>query len=248
LGGSGALSGTASVTFAQTASLLGFGALNGTATATFGQSGNLSSTGALSGSATLVFSQSGDLTGGPMAGSISGTATLVFGQSGLLAGFGDMAGTGAIIFGQTGTLADANAVTVQNRGDDGFHRGIRPIAQIRPKAERDLDDVLELVEALDPDLRVKDNAKTVKAALAVARKINVADIYAPALASINKALVNVSRATTKHHGLAEKAAAIAVEIDTLVSAMEARRKRQKHEEEEILWLLSTTNNLSMQPA
>jgi len=123
------------------------------------------------------------------------------------------------------------------------HRGVKPIVRIRPKAERELDDVLELVETISETNRVTENKKAVKTALAAVKTIEVLDVYAPALASITKALVKVSRKTAKHEGIQAAASKIATEIDNLVADMEARRKRQQAEEEElILWLSNSTNS------
>ena len=101
LTGDGALTGTAALAFGQSGTLTGSGALSGSAALTFGQTGNLAGTGALAGSAALSFGQTGALTG---AGALAGTAPLTFGQTGALAGDGALAGSGAIIFNATGTL------------------------------------------------------------------------------------------------------------------------------------------------
>jgi hypothetical protein len=103
--GSGAMTGTATITFAQTGDLKGAGALTATAaTIVFGQTGGLKGAGALtSTAATIVFGQTGDLKG---AGALTATAaTIVFGQTGDLKGAGVLTSVaGTIVFGQTGTL------------------------------------------------------------------------------------------------------------------------------------------------
>ena len=140
---------------------------------------------------------------------------------------------------------DPTPPTGQGDGDLVRHKGVKPIVRIRPKAERELDEVLELVESVSLSNRVKENKQAVKAALAVVKTINIDEIYAPALAQIEKALVKISRATAKHEGADIAAEQVAVEINNLVAAMEKRRKRQRREEEEVtIWLLNMTNNLS----
>ena len=224
---SGQIAGTAAITFAQSAALAGFGSLSGNATATFGQSGALAGQGALNGSADLVFGQSGNLTA--LSGDISGSATIIFGASGTL---------------------DQPASAARPDGD-GFikHRGVKPIVQVRPKAERDLDEAMEHIEAVSEGNRVTENKKSIKQALAIVKAVDVAEIYKPALAEIKKAITKVSRHAAKHEGLIAETERIASEIDSLVAAMEARRKRQRREEEEILiWLANTTSKRLLQHA
>ena len=131
-------------------------------------------------------------------------------------------------------------------GDYPRHRGVKPIVRIRPKAERELDDVLELVETVSDANRVSENKKTIKAAIASIQKIEAPEPYAPAIQAIQKALVKVSRKTAKHEGLQAATATIAGDLDALIAKMQRRRKRQMREEEEVvIWVLNTINNPSM---
>lgn len=84
------------------------GAMSGTAGLTFGGSGTLTGSGALAGAAAITLGQSGALTG---TGALSGTAALTLGQSGTLTGLGALAGSAQITFAATGTLADAGGGT-----------------------------------------------------------------------------------------------------------------------------------------
>jgi hypothetical protein len=106
-GSPGEISGTATITFAQTGTLNGAGALAATAPVVFGQTGTLQGTGALAGSAGAVFGQTGAIAG---AGALAGTAPIIFGQTGAVVGSGAMAGTAPLIFGQTGSLAGSGAL------------------------------------------------------------------------------------------------------------------------------------------
>lgn len=84
------------------------GAMSGTAGLTFGGAGTLRGAGALVGSASLAFGQSGALTG---TGALVGTAALTLGQAGTLTGLGALAGTAQITFSQSGALTDAGGGT-----------------------------------------------------------------------------------------------------------------------------------------
>ena len=145
----------------------------------------------------------------------------------------------------TGASPTGSIVPIIGLGDGDYpkHRGVKPIVRIRPKAERELDDVLEIVETISEGNRVTENKKAVKTALAAVKTIEVQDVYAAPLASITKALAKVARNAAKHEGIQAAASKIATEIDNLVASMEARRKRQRREEEElILWLSSSINS------
>lgn len=105
---SGAMSGTASMTFGQSGTLVGAGALAGNNGMTFGQTGTLRGAGALVGTAPMTFAQTGALAG---AGALSGTNGMMFGQTGTLRGSATLAGTATTTFGQTGSLAGAGALS-----------------------------------------------------------------------------------------------------------------------------------------
>jgi hypothetical protein len=104
--GSGRLVGTAGLTFGQTGLLRGSGALTGTTTLTFGQTGNLKGSGRLVGSTAITFAQSGTLRG---SGKLAGSIPIIFGQTGLLRGIGALSGATTLVFGQTGNLAGTSA-------------------------------------------------------------------------------------------------------------------------------------------
>lgn len=80
---SGAMSGVASLAFANNATLIGAGALLGVAALTFSNSGALAGAGALSGSSAITFSNSAMLTG---SGALAGLAPITFSNSGTLSG------------------------------------------------------------------------------------------------------------------------------------------------------------------
>jgi hypothetical protein len=129
---------------------------------------------------------------------------------------------------------------VTGQGDGDISRRKKPIVTVRPKAERDLDEVLELVSEVSAERRVSENKKTVKAALTAIKAVEAAPNYRSAIAAIQKALTNVSRATAKHEGLQQAMVQISLDIETLVAEMERNRKRRRREEEEIiLWLALT---------
>jgi hypothetical protein len=114
--GSGAISGSASVTFGASGTLSATGALSGSGSISFGQSGALTGSGLLSGSSSISFSQAGTLAGSAALsgtaqlsfagsatadappGSISGSSAISFSGSGTLTGLGSMVGSGSITF------------------------------------------------------------------------------------------------------------------------------------------------------
>ena len=105
---SGAMSGTASLTFGQTGALTGTGNMTASAALTFGQTGGLSGRGALTGATSLTFGQTGNAIA---VGLMTGSTSLTFGQSGSLAGSGQMVGSTSLSFGQTGVLGGIGALT-----------------------------------------------------------------------------------------------------------------------------------------
>lgn len=126
LTGSGALAGSAAITFAGTPTLRGTGALAGSAALLLTGQGALTGSGALAGSAANVFANSATLTGsGALAGSsaniftptatlvgsgaLAGSAAMVF--DGTLARSGDIAGTSALTFSSTAVLAGTGALS-----------------------------------------------------------------------------------------------------------------------------------------
>jgi len=107
---SGAITGTAALTFgAGSSTLTGTGTLAGTAALTFGAgSSTLTGTASLSGSSNLVFSNTGTITG---AGALAGTSALAFAGSATLLGTGALAGSSDITFTPTGDLTNAGGAS-----------------------------------------------------------------------------------------------------------------------------------------
>lgn len=104
---SGAISGTAGLTFGQSAILTATGALAGSSALALGQSGTLTGAGALAGPGALTFAQSGLLKG---TGTLAGTLALILGQSGALTAAGALGGTAALTMGQVGALTAAGSL------------------------------------------------------------------------------------------------------------------------------------------
>lgn len=131
--------------------------------------------------------------------------------------------------------------TATNKGDDAFAdkpRGVRPLPRIRPKIERDLDDALEIIEAIAPERRVKENKASAKQALAAIREVQIPVSFAEPVEKIEKALRQLSLRTAKHEGMQQAAMRVAAELEAVIAEMERQRKRRQREEEAILWLLS----------
>lgn len=103
----GAISGTAGLTFSQSGTLTGAGALSGSSALSFGQSATVTGAGVLAGSGGLVFAQTGVLTG---SGALSGASALTFGTSGSIGGSGALTGSSALLFSSSGTLAGLGAL------------------------------------------------------------------------------------------------------------------------------------------
>ena len=105
------------ISAAAIASLVTSGAISGTATITFSQTGDVVNQGSLSGSASFTLSQTGDLKG---AGSLAGTVTATFSQTGTVVGSFSLLGSTSFAFSQTGTLTNANAGTIWQNPDGMF--------------------------------------------------------------------------------------------------------------------------------
>lgn len=107
--GSGTLAGTAAQAFANTAALVGNGALAGIASPTFGQAAILTGLGALVGTAAQAFSNSASL-GEAGSGAIAGVAGQAFTGSAVLVGSGALAGVASQVFAPAGLLSGAGAL------------------------------------------------------------------------------------------------------------------------------------------
>ena len=145
----------------------------------------------------------------------------------------------------TGVIARAGAIFNPALGGDGDlvrHRGVKPLPRFRPKAETELDEAMILIEEVSTENRVTENKKIIKSTLAMVKAIDIAEIYKEPLAIIQKKIAKFSRHAAKHEGLMETSSAIAQDIDNLVATMQAKRKRQKQEEEYVAqWLANMIN-------
>lgn len=110
--------------------------------------------------------------------------------------------------------------------------------KVRPKAERDLDDALAVVETIAPERRVAENKAAAKEALAMVKAVRTVQSFAKPLEKICADLKKLTRETAKHEGMQDAAMRIAGELEALIAEMERRRKRRQADEEKIAWLLS----------
>jgi hypothetical protein len=136
---------------------------------------------------------------------------------------------GGLAFGQ---------IAASNKGDDGGSRR-RPTVSMRPKVERDIDAVLEIVEAAQGTQRTGQRRKTVKEAVERISVISAPAMYQEALASIGKVLASASRAAAIHEGVQDAVDRAAIELQTVLNEMETRRLKKRREEEILVsWLLN----------
>lgn len=132
-GGSGAISGTATVALTGSGTLKGAGALGGTSTVVLTGSGALKGAGALVGTATVVLTGSGSLKG---AGTLVGTATVAITGTGALKGAGALVGTATVAITGSGSLKGAGAlggtatVTFTGSASAGGESGISGTATV----------------------------------------------------------------------------------------------------------------------
>lgn len=206
--------GNATITFDATGSFRAASSFAGSTSLTFTQSGALRAPATFAGATTVTFTPTGDF----VAGAVAGGAVF--------------AGNASITFATTGTFSAGG--TAQRDGDGSKKK---PIVTIRPKVERDLDDILELVETVSETRRVTENKRTIKEAITAIRAVEAPPNYEKPIAAIQKALVNVSRATAKHEGLETSIIKISLELEALIAEMERKRKHRKTEEEEILYFI-----------
>lgn len=146
--GSGTVAGSAAITFGQSAAVTGSGAVAGTAPVAFDASGAVSGTGAVAGSSAIAFDATGDVQA-PSPGAFSGVAAVAFDAIGTLVGDGAVAGATAIAFGATASVSDANAVFLI--GPSGGAGGPAPDRK-RKKKGKSLDELLR--EVMDPPATV----------------------------------------------------------------------------------------------
>ena len=120
---------------------------------------------------------------------------------------------------------------------------MRPLPYIRPKIERDLDDVIELIDEVSEERRVSENKETIRATIAAIKAIEMPKAYQSEMAGIKTALTKALRHAAKHEGIKTATEKVSVDLNAIVAALEKRRKQQRREEEEfIIWLLSSTNS------
>ena len=110
--------------------------------------------------------------------------------------------------------------------------------KVRPKAERDLDDALAVVETIAPERRVTENKTAAKEALAMVQAVRTVQSFAKPLEKICKDIKKLTRKTAKHEGMQQTAMRIASDLEAVIAEMERRRKRRQSDEEKIAWLLN----------
>lgn len=98
----GPISGSTTLTFSTSGTLLGAGALSASSTITFTTAGILKGAGALSAATTLTFTTAGVLVG---SAACSGSSSITFSTSGTLLGAGALVGATTITFSPSGVLA-----------------------------------------------------------------------------------------------------------------------------------------------
>ena len=144
----------------------------------------------------------------------------------------------SLLLRRAATQAVIPPVISANIGDDaGFSK--RPIIDYRPKVEKALEQVLELVEDIEPQTRTSVKRAAVKQAREAFKAIEIPANYGPASKAISEALARVSRAAGEYQAFQDAAMRAAMEIEALIAEMERkRRKRRREEEQVILWLLN----------
>jgi ribosome-associated translation inhibitor RaiA len=141
-----------------------------------------------------------------------------------------------------GNIGQSSLITLssafQAKGDDAYFNR-RPIVSIRPKAEREVDAVLEIIETAQVTQRTGQRRKTVKEAVERISVISAPPMYQEALASIEKMLVSASRAAAIHEGVQAAIDKAAVDLQAILEKMETRRLKKRREEEILVsWLLN----------
>lgn len=110
--------------------------------------------------------------------------------------------------------------------------------KVRPKAERDLDDALALIETIAPDRRVTENKAKAKEALAMVKAVRAVQSFTKPLEKICADLKKLTRETAKHEGMQDAAMRIAGELETVIAEMQRRRKQRQANMRKAAWLLS----------
>jgi hypothetical protein len=130
----------------------------------------------------------------------------------------------------------AAASTKPDRGDASGKTHVRRLILIRPKPERQLDEVLEEVQAAANAERPRDKRERVKAARALLKAIAPLPSLAPAFAAIDAGLAQAARAAGVHQGFAARLMVLEARIDELAAGLERARLKRKRDEEALIWL------------
>lgn len=124
-------------------------------------------------------------------------------------------------------------------GVGDVHRRKKPVVYRKLKIERELEEVLELVEDIEPQNRTSVKRAAVKQAREAFRSIEIPADYSDASQAISEALAKVSRAAGEYAEFQAAAMRAAMEIEALIAEMDRRRKKRRQEEEILVqWVLS----------
>jgi hypothetical protein len=138
----------------------------------------------------------------------------------------------------TASLTGDAVVPSVNRGDDALRRK-RPVIVVRPKVERELEEILELVEDVEPQNRTSVKRAAIKQAREAFRAVEIPSGFEQASQAISAALARVSRAAGELQGFQAAAMVAAQQIEALIAEMERKRIRRRREEEIVVsWFLS----------
>ena len=108
---------------------------------------------------------------------------------------------------------------------------------VRPKVERDLDDILEVIDTVQETDRVSENKRKLRVARQALKAVAVPPDYTKAMAGISAALDRVTRSTAKHEGLKQSLAMVSIQLEAVIASLQEKRKKRQREEEELLtWL------------
>ena len=125
-----------------------------------------------------------------------------------------------------------------NSGGDGDYVRRRPNLQIVVKVKEELEDVLEVLEDIDPDDRVSVNKAKIKSAIKAVRKIESAPSLKPLIEHVEQGLAKATRSAAKHQGFFVSLKNITSEIKFITAAISQKLERRRRDEEALLWLLS----------
>jgi hypothetical protein len=106
--GSGALAGSSSLSFSPTSTPSGLGSLTGSSSVTFDPTSTLTGLGALTGSSSITFVGTGSFDG---TAALSGSSTLTFSSSASLTGLGSLSGSSSLEFSPSSALSGTGALS-----------------------------------------------------------------------------------------------------------------------------------------